>query len=228
METPNAVRKLYQLNRVETVAAIMHDFVLVPEGRSDHEWLKLLLRAVDLRQGWSPEDESRFGSYVGVVMTQDAAIVATVAEMARLHRRVVALVDGDQAGLSYASALAAAVARPAVIMRWPDNWSIEDAIGWILDGETNAIGALATAITSAPSTISELVARLKSEDRATNGLKQDRISYEAVANIIGSTEGCCRKARDLLNAITDVVLGNDNQLFLLALTEGVPIYTFRP
>jgi putative ATP-dependent endonuclease of the OLD family len=60
--TPNAVRKLFQLNRVDTIAAIMHDVVVVPEGRTDHDWLKLLVRAVDLRQSWTAADESRFGS----------------------------------------------------------------------------------------------------------------------------------------------------------------------
>jgi predicted ATP-dependent endonuclease of OLD family len=48
--TPNGVRKLFQLDRVDTIAAIMHDFVLVPEGRTDYDWLKLFVRAVDLRQ----------------------------------------------------------------------------------------------------------------------------------------------------------------------------------
>ena len=63
--TPNAVLKLFHLNRVDTIAAIMHDVVLVPEGRTDHDWLKLLVRAVDLRQSWAAADESRFGSYIG-------------------------------------------------------------------------------------------------------------------------------------------------------------------
>ena len=41
--TPNGVRKLFQLNRVDTITAIMHDVVLVPEGRTDYDWLKLLV-----------------------------------------------------------------------------------------------------------------------------------------------------------------------------------------
>lgn len=97
--TPNAVRKLFQLNRVDTIAAVMHDAVLVPEGRTDHDWLKLLVRAVDLRQGWTAADESRFGSYIGVVPTHDAAVEATVAALFRLHPRVFALVDGDGQGV---------------------------------------------------------------------------------------------------------------------------------
>ncbi len=227
-ETPNAVRKLYQLNRVETIAAIMHDVVLVPEGRFDHEWLKLLVRGVDLRQGWGPNEESRFGSYVGVVMTHDAAIEATVTEITRLHPRVAALVDGDQAGQAYAARLAVTAAKPAVIVRWPDDWTIEDVIGWILDGDAHSLELLGDAMTPAPSTIAELVNRLKSENRATHGLKRDLVAYEAVANAIGSTEGCYRRARDLLNAITDIVLGRDSPRFVVELAENVPVYIFRP
>jgi UvrD-like helicase C-terminal domain len=127
--TPNAVRKLFQLNRVDTISAIMHDVVLVPEGRTDHDWLKLLVRAVDLRQSWAAADESRFGSYIGVVPTHDAAVEATTAALSRLHPRITAVVDGDGPGVGYAQALAAAVARPAAIIRWPD----EDETAALID-----------------------------------------------------------------------------------------------
>jgi putative ATP-dependent endonuclease of the OLD family len=227
-ETPNAVRKLYQLNRVETIAAIMHDVVLVPEGRFDHEWLKLLVRAVDVHQGWGPMEESRFGAYVGVAMTQDAAIEATVAEMARLHPRVAALVDGDQAGQAYSATLSAAAVKPTVIVRWPDDWTMEDVVGWILEGDARALHLLGDPITPTPSTIAELVSRLKSIDRSTHGLKQDQVAYEAVADAIGSTEGCYRRARDLLNAVTEIVLGSDSSWFIVASAESVPVRIFRP
>lgn len=60
--TPNSVRKLFQVNRVETIAAVMHEFVLVPEGRTDFEWLGLLVRAVDLHRmrRLRPIDFARF------------------------------------------------------------------------------------------------------------------------------------------------------------------------
>jgi putative ATP-dependent endonuclease of OLD family len=61
-ETTNGIRKLFQLNRVDSITALMHDAVLVPEGRIDQEWLKLLVRAVDLAQGWTEATESRFGA----------------------------------------------------------------------------------------------------------------------------------------------------------------------
>ena len=94
-DTPNSVRKLFQVNRVETIAALMHEFVLVPEGRTDYEWIGLLVRAVDLHQSWAAADECRFDAFVGVIPTHDGAVLRTVDAMAPLHPRVVAIVDGD-------------------------------------------------------------------------------------------------------------------------------------
>jgi len=227
--TPNGVRKLFQLNRADTIAAIMHDVVLVPEGRTDYDWLKLLVCAVDLKQGWAAADESRFGSYVGVVPTHDAAVEATAAVLSRLHPRVTALVDGDGPGVGYAQALAAAAARPAVILRWQDGWTLENVVGWILEADqAAAIAALAQSVAPSPATIAALVSRLKNEDRAAHGLKQDQIAYEAIADVIGSTDACCRRARELLNAMTDILLGGDHARFTIAAGESPHIRIFRP
>ena len=101
----------------------MHEFVLVPEGRTDYEWLVLLVRAVDLHQSWAAADECRFDALVGVIPTHDGAVVRTVEAMAPLHPRVVAMVDGDAEGMGYAAALVATASpNSGVIIRcgWPD------------------------------------------------------------------------------------------------------------
>jgi putative ATP-dependent endonuclease of OLD family len=172
---PSGVRKLFQLNRVDTVGALMHDAVLVPEGRTDHEWLKLPVRAVDLRQGWVAADESSFDACVGVIPTHDAAVETTVAALARLHPRITALVDGDRTGVGYAEALAVVAHRPSVILRWPDDWTVEDVIGWVLEADAPAaLIALAAPIAPPPESIPALVARLKSEDRTAHGRTRSR------------------------------------------------------
>lgn len=213
-DTPNSIRKLFQVNRVETIAAVMHDFVLIPEGRTDYEWLGLLVRAVDLHQSWADTDECRFDAFVGVIPTHDGSVVRTVAAMSPLHPRVVALVDGDPEGIGYASILATAGApNSGIILRWADGQMLEDVIGWIFDAD--AAACLPTiAIDNPPANVANLVARLKDEARATGGLKKDSSSYEAIAGAIGANEACCARARTLLNAITEVVQGIDNPLFL--------------
>jgi hypothetical protein len=226
---PNSVRKLFQLNRTETIAALMHEVVLVPEGWIDHAWIKLLARAVDLGQGWPVADECRFGVYVGLIPTHDAAVESTVTALIRLHPRVVALVDGDAAGRVYVAALAASPQRPSLIVQWPAEWTVEDVVGWILEADASAaLSALAIAIASPPTSIAELVVRLKSVDRATSGLKQDQVAYEAVADVIGRIGACRQRARGLLNAMSDVMLGGTHARFAVSPFNGTEVLIFRP
>ncbi len=225
--TPNSVRKLFQVNRIETIAAVMHEFILVPEGRTDYEWLGLLVRAVDLHQTWAAADECRFDSFIGVISTHDGAVVRTVVAMTSLHPRVLAMVDGDAEGVGYAADLVAAGApNSGVIFRWADGQMLEDVVGWIVDADADACLA-AIVLDPPPATVTELVARLKSEVRAAHGLKKDTSSYELIAGAIGATEACCARARSLLNAITDVANGVDNPLFVADAADP-SIKVFQP
>jgi hypothetical protein len=192
----------------------MHEFVLVPEGRTDYEWLGLLIRAVDLHQGWAAADECLFDSFIGVIPTHDAAVVRTVEAIAPLHPRVIAMVDGDAEGRGYAAALAAAGSpNSGVIIRWADEQMLEDIVGWIIEADANAcLGAIH--IDQSPTTVAELVTRLKSDNRAGQGLKNDTSSYEIIAGAIGASEACRARALLLLNAITDVAKGVASSLFV--------------
>jgi putative ATP-dependent endonuclease of OLD family len=64
--TPNAIRTLFQLKRVETVTALMSEVVLVPEGTFDFEWLSLLSRIVELQSGGAAAG-TFFSATVGTV-----------------------------------------------------------------------------------------------------------------------------------------------------------------
>jgi putative transposase len=94
--TPNAIRHLIQLKRVEVATALMAETVLVPEGSLDYEWLSLLARVVEL-QADPTTAGATFSSTVGIVPTQSSAVAETAMRMALAHTRVVALVDGDAA-----------------------------------------------------------------------------------------------------------------------------------
>jgi len=226
-DTPNSVRKLFQVNRVETIAALMHEFVLVPEGRTDYEWIGLLVRAVDLHQRWASVDECRLDAFVGVVPTHDGAVIRTVAAMAPLHPRVVAIVDGDAEGLGYAAALAAAGSpNSGVIIRWADGQMLEDTIGWIIEADAAACIAAIHMDNPAANSV-ELVARLKSDNRNAGGLKKDSSSYESIAAAIGANEACCARARSLLNAIADLAKGVANPLFVSDVNNPA-IKVFQP
>jgi hypothetical protein len=223
---PNGVRKLFQLNRVDTISALIHEAVLVPEGRLDFEWLRLLVQAVDLSQGWGAE-ESRFSALVGLIPTHDAAVTATVEALARLRPRLCALVDGDAGGQGYAADLLALPAGPQVIVRWPEGWTVEDVVGWILAADATAsLEALAAGLAAPPASIAALIAWLKSENRGAGGLKQDLVAYETVADVISRIEPCCRRARAFLNGFSDVVMGEPAAQFVAGVDPRVMI--FRP
>lgn len=212
-DTPNSIRKLFQVNRVETITAIMHDYVLIPEGRTDFEWLALLVRSVDLKQGWNEGAECRFDSLIGVIPTHDGAVVATVEKLSVLHPRVIALVDGDDEGIAYVNALAAAGApNSGMIIRWHDGAMLEDAIGWII--EADAAACLASMqLHPAPIDAATLVERLKTDDRSVGGLKKDSSAYEEIADAIGANAACCERARNVLNAMVAIASGEETPLF---------------
>lgn len=212
-ETPNAIRKLFQTNRSETIAALMNESVLVPEGRYDFDWLSLISRAVDLHQGWIAANECRFGSQVGLIPTHDAAVQVTVAELVRLHPKVAAVVDGDAEGRGYAAALSAAASAPSVIVRWPDGWMIEDVVRWILEADRASVLADLDGDLGAGD-LDALVAMLKTKDRPANGLKGDYVAYEAIADLIGQIEPCRNRARTFLNDLASVVGGVDVPRFI--------------
>lgn len=212
--TPNAIRRLFQINRLATIDALMHEVALVPEGRIEKEWLEVLVRAVDAQQGWNPNEESIFGSYVGVVPTESSAVVATWQAVRPIHSRVIPLVDGDKAGRDYAKHLLAESPPPPTILRWKDGWEIEDIVGWVLSANPGkSVPAVNGVLDEPVADIDALIQRLKGEDRAKGGLKQDYVAYEAIGAVLGDISACVDRARALLNAIAECSLGRRTPMF---------------
>ena len=125
---PNWKRSLYLVKRQETVIALMHDVVLVPEGRIDFDLIRLLVNADEgRRQPTIPNsDQGDFGALVGHIPTHDGQVRGTFEELNKIHHRVLCLVDEDKAGLGYAKELAALPSPPTRILQWPTGWMIED------------------------------------------------------------------------------------------------------
>jgi hypothetical protein len=101
--TSNAVRKLME-GRAQLIEALLHDFVIVPEGRSEFEIIRLLVNAVELSSAGAVTRDFvvQFAAMVGVVPTPDSHVSATFEVVAPLRRtKVFPLVDGDAAGDGY-------------------------------------------------------------------------------------------------------------------------------
>jgi putative ATP-dependent endonuclease of the OLD family len=211
-DASNAVRRLFQINRVETAAAVMSEFVLVPEGRFDFDWLTLLLRVADLDR--DSEQPCLFGVRVGVVPTSDAKVKETCTILSKAHPQVIALVDGDADGLGYADSLDEEGAGGKKVLRWPNGWTIENVVAWIIEADNDtAMARINEELSVAAADRAALLTRLKSDDRARNGLKGDGVAYEIVAGALSESAACRTRTRALLHAVAEACAGAQTNLF---------------
>jgi putative ATP-dependent endonuclease of the OLD family len=173
-----------------------------------------------MTSGWIDTMTRAFGIEVGIVPTEDAAVVETHRLMARLHERVCCLVDGDAQGLLYVNDLQNVASPPTSIIRWNDGAMIEDAVGWILlASEADALGKLSEMSPTPPTTVADVVVYLKTK-------KMDIVAYELVAEAISTTPACRARAADLLSGLACACAGsNETQRFLRG---GDGVWVFQP
>lgn len=206
----NARRKLYHDDRPRVIEALMHHRALIPEGRSEYEWFRLLsdvLETGDLALQIADADTPAFGTVVGVAPTHDGAVAETYYALRTLRGGLVPLVDGDAAGDEKIRQIRAQGAVPDIILQWRAGWAMEDAVGWILKGaEAAAFAALKERIDREYDAIDDLVTLFKVKTEAGR-LKTDYLAYEEVASVIGSLPGCRERAAALLKAVTLACLG---------------------
>lgn len=203
-------RKLYLDDRSRIVDALMHHRVLVPEGRGDHEWLRLLSDVVETGEhafGATPDDSPPFGAVVGVVPTHSSAVQDTYEELRRLHRGVVPMVDGDAEGQAKLAGLLTLNVAPRTVLIWRKDWEIEDAVMWILRAdEVAVVPLLKERLEWQISSVDDVLARFK-EKEGSKRAKTDYLAYEEIASVIRGSAACRERAGVLLNAITRAALG---------------------
>jgi putative ATP-dependent endonuclease of the OLD family len=217
---PSWQRKFFQHSRVDVLSALMQPSLLVPEGKSDFQLFRCILRPLMMAAGWIDTMSRPFGIEVGVVPTEDAKVVETHRLMARLHRRVSCLVDGDREGLLYVGQLRAAAFPPASIIRWNDGAMIEDSVGWILlADEATAVTRLAELSHVPPTSAADVVAYLKAR-------KIDLIAYELVAEVISTIPACRARAADLLAGLACACAGSNATQRFVPDADGV--WVFQP
>jgi hypothetical protein len=188
----------------------MHHRVLIPEGRGDHEWLRLLADVVETGEhafGATPDDNMPFGAVVGVVPTHSSQVQSTYEELRRLHRGVVPLVDGDGEGQTKLAGLLKSNPAPATILAWRTGWEVEDAVMWILRADEAAVipplnNRLGWQVTS----VDDVLAKFKTKI-GPGRAKTDYLAYEEIASVIRDTPPCLDRARTLINVMTRAILG---------------------
>jgi putative ATP-dependent endonuclease of the OLD family len=214
--TKNGIRKLFQENRQSFIEAIMHRFVLVPEGRTDAEWLKLFsLCAVTDQELGSCAEPIPFGTVFGIVPTHDACVIDTIEKIGDIRRGVVALVDGDDAGNDYLKSLLKAARPPEHVVQWPVGLAVEDVVGWILGSEETLVPVVQAEMPGAPASIAGIVTWIKTPTKE-KGAKTDFLAYESIAAAILTSSAAKSRVRNLLEALVDLTSGKASSKLLLA------------
>jgi len=218
----NNDRKLFVQNRVRVLDALMHPVVLVPEGRFDAEWLSRLADIADTPSA------PPFGTVCGIAPTENAAVAFTTRVLRTLRPGVVAVVDGDADGTSYASALAALSNRPEAILQWPVDWTIENVVGWIVaaGGATAIAGIQGGLGPNWPvATVAELVTMLRTPNdlhAKVFGLKEDSVAYAVILDAIRQIPACVARASEVCECLVRVALGEPHVRALLIDPEATP------
>ncbi len=218
VDEPNSVNKLYTDDRSRLVEALMFPCVLVPEGRFDYGWFQFFLDIVETGDHGSVSDSEHgsdnkqnslppFGAVVGVVPTRDAAVRVTFERLSRLHEDVFALVDGDPEGDGYVKQFLSCEPAPSVILQWPEDWTIEDVVGWAIGGDTDVLSDIEERLGRKFERVPNLVAALKNPDGRDGGLKFHNVAHEEIAAAMKSCPLIVRRAERLLGALVAAALG---------------------
>jgi putative ATP-dependent endonuclease of the OLD family len=203
----NGVRKLFQDFRQDFIEALMHRIVLVPEGRTDVEWLRAFSRCAmtDLEVG-GPATEGLFGLTFGLAPTHEACVVDTVEHVRRVRPGVLALLDGDSAGDEYVRDLLKTGQPPETIVQWPESWVMEDVVGWVLSPDADSANAIRAEHEQAPATLVDIVAWLKKET-GEKGAKTDFIAHEAIASAMLNSAAVRARVRSMLGGLVAITSG---------------------
>ena len=207
----NNERKLYLQNRARVVNALMHSFVLIPEGRFDSEWLTRIANVADPYTTHT----SPFSAVFGIIPTENAAVVFTTDRLSPLRTRIVSMVDGDSAGDGYVAILKAMPLPPSIIIQLPDGWTIEDAVCWMLEpGVPSILASLSAALPDfAFASLQDLRDLLKTcNNKGTNtvGLKEDVLAHEAIVGLLESAPTCRARAVVFCEALVSAATGADH------------------
>lgn len=211
----NGIRKLLFDNRLQVVEAVMCSRILIPEGRIDYEFLRLLSEAMDKSEvseiggDFSTEiTPYSFASVVGIIPTHNSQIKETYDVLSNVHACCSVLVDGDKPGDKYIAEIMSMVTPPKIIIQWPFGWFIEDVILWVLTENTDNIFDKLKSIDGVlSSTLDEFKFEIKKERGISSGvaLKGNYMFYEALVSLICSNEPCLKNARKLMNSMVEVL-----------------------
>jgi putative ATP-dependent endonuclease of OLD family len=192
------IRGLLLSDRDATVSALMHAAVLIPEGKTDARWLQLMVKALELNPDGLPEEALSFAHEVGVIPTKDARVADVFQHLAAIHPALTCAVDGDAAGNDYIAACCALATPPAAMVRWPDNWTIENIISWIVEADPTVLAGEDLQAAGVPQDAAGLLLALRGPT------KKDEILHGLIADSMTASLPCRRRIGHLLRTLADI------------------------
>lgn len=205
----SAVRQLIQWQRSDAINALMHERLLIPEGKTDCNWLKHLVTGLEVYQDSLTGNGYIFGALIGVFPTDSAAVEKVSEVMAKAHPNVFCLVDGDPAGRTYITSLQALVQKPKLIVKWPDNWTIENVIGSLLKADETTFLEKIRSLINNPSLASvDAFTALLKQPYSQGGRKDDYLLHGELSRLLFTTQPGRDAVSAFMSALVDVTSAN--------------------
>jgi hypothetical protein len=216
VQAANPIRSLLLTNRDATVLALMHTTVLIPEGRTDAGWLELFVKCVELGNDANADSALRFANDVGVIPTKDSRCAEVFEHLRGVHPRLACLFDGDPGGLVHTNACCALANPPTLIIRWPNGWTIESVVCWIVEADPAVLAAPDCVAAGLPQDIAALHATL-----SVSPAKTDEILHATLADAMTASAGSRRRIAHVLTLLADLASGRQVEA-ARATTEAQP------
>lgn len=205
----SAVRQLIQWQRSDAINALMHERLLIPEGKTDCNWLRHLVTGLEVYQDRVTGNGHMFGALIGVFPTDSAAVDKVSEVMAKAHPNVFCLVDGDTAGRNYITSLQALAQKPKRIVKWPENWTIEDVIGSLLRTDEATLLPQIRLLINNPALVSiDAFTALLKQPYNQGGRKDDYLLHSKLSRLLFTTQLGRDAVSSFMSALVDVTSAN--------------------
>ena len=216
----DSVRKLYLQHREAFYEALMGAVIVVPEGQTDYQWLRLWQRVAEASDAVA--QAIRF-SPLSVIPTEDASVVDTLGEIRRFRPDAVPALDGDGDGTRYLQNLASSTSPPTRAIRLGTDATIECLSAWILEPCLAAPGATLSTLLGTQSRELRSIQRL-----LLNGTnKKDRELRENLAWEAIDCEPAMLRAAGFLQDIALIAAGQQptNPLWVRTTENQTEVFT---
>ena len=195
----NRVRKLYREKREALYEALMGAALIIPEGETDYDWIRLWQRLAEASELVAQKCTL---SPITVIPTQDSAVVDTFNEVNRFRPDALPIVDGDTEGSGYLIALAALVPKPRRVAQYGASAAVECLSAWLIEPCLANPGPVLTELLQDPAKRS-----LKDLQNALIDIKKDRHQRENLAWECADIPASALRAGEFIEDLSRIAAG---------------------